>query len=133
MTDTLIDARPRTRDHELRDRARRVIPGGMYGHQNATRLPAGFPQFMAGGDGCRIRDVDGNEYIDFMCSYGPIVLGHRHPARRGRGRGASSTAATARTGRARRSSSWPSASSTSSTTPTGRCSPRTAPTPRRRA
>jgi glutamate-1-semialdehyde 2,1-aminomutase len=75
-----VDARPRQRDHELRDRARRVIPGGMYGHQNATRLPAGYPQFMASGDGCRIRDVDGNEYIDFMCSYGPIVLGHRHPA-----------------------------------------------------
>ena len=35
---------------------------------------------MAVGEGCRVRDVDGNEYIDFMCSYGPIVLGHRHPA-----------------------------------------------------
>ena len=75
-----VDARPRQRDHELRDRARKVIPGGMYGHQNATRLPAGFPQFMAAGEGCRVRDVDGNEYVDFMCSYGPIVLGHRHPA-----------------------------------------------------
>ena len=32
-----------------------------------------------GGSGCILRDVDGNEYIDFMCSYGPIVLGHRHP------------------------------------------------------
>jgi len=74
-----VDARPRQRDHELRDRARRVIPGGMYGHQNATRLPAAYPQFMASGEGCRVRDVDGNEYIDFMCSYGPIVLGHRHP------------------------------------------------------
>ena len=77
---TTTDARPRARDHELRDRARRVIPGGMYGHQNVRALPAGYPQFMAEGDGCRIRDVDGNEYIDFMCSYGPIVLGHRHPA-----------------------------------------------------
>ncbi len=74
------DPRPRDVDGSLRARARSVIPGGMYGHQNAGRLPAGLPQFMAGGEGCRVRDVDGNEYIDFMCSYGPIVLGHRHPA-----------------------------------------------------
>jgi glutamate-1-semialdehyde 2,1-aminomutase len=74
------DTRPRDVDADLRARARSVIPGGMYGHQNAGRLPAALPQFMAAGEGCRVRDVDGNEYIDFMCSYGPIVLGHRHPA-----------------------------------------------------
>ena len=78
MTDT--DPRPRDVDTDLRHRAKAVIPGGMYGHQNATRLPPALPQFMAEGDGCRVRDVDGNEFIDFMCSYGPIVLGHRHPA-----------------------------------------------------
>lgn len=68
------------RDAALRTRARAVIPGGMYGHQNATLLPEGFPQYFVEGSGCRVRDVDGNEYIDFMCSYGPILLGHRHPA-----------------------------------------------------
>ncbi len=68
------------KDEALRARARAVIPGGMYGHQNATSLPPGFPQFLTRGQGCRIWDADGNEYIDFMCSYGPIVLGHRHPA-----------------------------------------------------
>ncbi len=67
------------RDTALRGRARTVIPGGMYGHQNATLLPEGFPQYFAEGAGCRVRDVDGNEYIDFMCSYGPILLGHQHP------------------------------------------------------
>jgi glutamate-1-semialdehyde 2,1-aminomutase len=67
-------------DAALRERASKVIPGGMYGHQNAARLPAGFPQFMERGQGCHVWDADGNEYIDFMCSYGPIVLGHRHPA-----------------------------------------------------
>jgi glutamate-1-semialdehyde 2,1-aminomutase len=41
--------------------------------------PGSYPDFFARGEGCRIWDVDGNEYIDFMCSYGPIVLGHRHP------------------------------------------------------
>ena len=66
-------------DASLRARARRVVPGGMWGHLNAARLPDGYPQFFASADGCRVRDVDGREYIDFMCSWGPIVLGHRHP------------------------------------------------------
>jgi glutamate-1-semialdehyde 2,1-aminomutase len=68
-----------SRDVSLRERARRVVPGGMWGHQNAANLPEGYPQFFARGEGCRIWDVDGNEYVDFMCSWGPIVLGHRHP------------------------------------------------------
>src|SRR5262249_26514069 len=68
-----------TRDQALRARARRVIPGGMYGHQSATTLPPEFPQFMERGRGSRVWDVDGREYLDFMCSFGPIVLGHAHP------------------------------------------------------
>jgi glutamate-1-semialdehyde 2,1-aminomutase len=51
----------------------------MYGHQNAASWPTGFPQFLERGRGCRIWDVDGREYVDFMCSFGPIVLGHAHP------------------------------------------------------
>lgn len=66
-------------DLQLRERASRVIPGGMYGHMSARSLPAGFPQYIASGDGCRMRDVDGHELIDFLCGYGPIVLGRRHP------------------------------------------------------
>ena len=66
-------------DHEWRDRAKQVIPGGMWGHQSVNHLPDAFPQFMARGEGCHVWDVDGNEYVDLMCSYGPIVLGHRHP------------------------------------------------------
>jgi glutamate-1-semialdehyde 2,1-aminomutase len=69
-----------SKDQALRERARRVIPGGMYGHQSAARLPEGFPQFFTRGEGSHVWDADGNEYIDFMCAYGPIVLGHRHPA-----------------------------------------------------
>lgn len=68
------------RDAELRDRARRVVPGGMYGHMSAATLPPGFPQFLERGRGCRVWDVDGREYVDFVCSFGPIVLGHAHPA-----------------------------------------------------
>ena len=59
---------------------RAVIPGGMYGHQSAGPLPPEYPQFMRSGRGARIWDVDGNEYVDLMCSYGPVVLGHQHPA-----------------------------------------------------
>jgi glutamate-1-semialdehyde 2,1-aminomutase len=67
-------------DRQLRERARAVIPGGMYGHQNTGPLPDAYPQFMRGGRGARVWDVDGNEYVDLMCSYGPVVLGHQHPA-----------------------------------------------------
>jgi len=67
-----------TADRQLRERARAVIPGGMYGHQAAPG--AAYPQFMRGGRGARVWDVDGNEYVDLMCSYGPVVLGHQHPA-----------------------------------------------------
>jgi glutamate-1-semialdehyde 2,1-aminomutase len=74
------DGRPRSVDTELRRRARAVIPGGMYGHQSAGPLPPEYPQFMRAGRGARIWDVDGNEYVDLMCSYGPVVLGHHHPA-----------------------------------------------------
>jgi len=68
------------RSDALLERASRVVPGGIYGHQSPQLLsPGSYPNFLARGKGCRIWDVDGNEYIDFMCSYGPIVLGHQHP------------------------------------------------------
>ena len=64
----------------LLERARRVVPGGVYGHQSPRMVVGGaYPYFFARGEGCRVWDVDGNEYIDLMCSYGPIVVGHRHP------------------------------------------------------
>jgi glutamate-1-semialdehyde 2,1-aminomutase len=76
----LAGGRHRDADRRLRERARCVIPGGMYGHQDAGPLPPEYPQFLRGGRGARIWDVDGNEYVDLMCSYGPVVLGHQHPA-----------------------------------------------------
>jgi glutamate-1-semialdehyde 2,1-aminomutase len=74
----MTDPTEPTADHQLRHRAKAVIPGGMYGHQAAPG--AAYPQFMRGGRGARVWDVDGNEYVDLMCSYGPVVLGHQHPA-----------------------------------------------------
>ncbi|HEY8609716.1 MAG TPA: aminotransferase class III-fold pyridoxal phosphate-dependent enzyme, partial [Roseomonas sp.] len=70
----------RPMDTALRARARQVIPGGLWGHLNAAKLPEGYPQFFHHAEGCRLSDVDGREFVDFMCSWGPIVLGHRYPA-----------------------------------------------------
>lgn len=66
-------------DTGLTKRAQLVVPGGMYGHMNVRSFSGTLPQYMASGDGCRITDTDGNTYLDFMCGWGPIVLGHRNP------------------------------------------------------
>ncbi|MFC3724725.1 aminotransferase class III-fold pyridoxal phosphate-dependent enzyme [Neoaquamicrobium sediminum] len=66
-------------DAALRARADKVIPGGMWGHQNATRVPAGYPQYFSRGEGCRIWDADGRSYIDYMCAWGPMILGYGDP------------------------------------------------------
>ena len=68
-----------SRDAALQARAARVIPNGMWGHMATRSVAAGYPQFFARADGCRVWDVDGNEYIDFMCAWGPNVLGYHHP------------------------------------------------------
>ncbi len=65
-------------DLELRARAKAVIPNGMYGHESVGLLPDGYPQFFAKADGAYIWDVDGNRYLDFMCAYGPNLLGYKH-------------------------------------------------------
>lgn len=68
------------RSRELFDRAARVIPCGIYGHTSpAAMVPGAFPSYAQRAQGARYWDVDGNEYIDFMCGYGPVVLGHQHP------------------------------------------------------
>jgi glutamate-1-semialdehyde 2,1-aminomutase len=79
LTDVASRERVRTADHALRERARRVIPHGMYGHLSAARLPAEYPQFYERGRGARAWDVDGNEYVDLMCCFGPNILGYEHP------------------------------------------------------
>jgi glutamate-1-semialdehyde 2,1-aminomutase len=79
MSQVLASLTNSSRDADLRERARRVIPGGLWGHLNAANLPQGYPQYFVGADGCRLRDADGREFIDFMCSWGPMVLGHRNP------------------------------------------------------
>ncbi|MBX9883446.1 MAG: aminotransferase class III-fold pyridoxal phosphate-dependent enzyme, partial [Novosphingobium sp.] len=60
-------------------RAMKVVPGGMYGHEATTLMPASYPQFFSRGEGAYIWDVDGNRYLDFMCAYGPNLLGYNNP------------------------------------------------------
>jgi glutamate-1-semialdehyde 2,1-aminomutase len=68
--------RPNHRDRELRERAAAVIPGGMYGHQSTRLLPDDYPQFFSRAKGARLWDADGAELLDFMCAYGPNLLGY---------------------------------------------------------
>ncbi len=61
-------------------RATEVIPGGIYGHVSpALTMPGASPYFAESASGCRYRDVDGNEFIDFLCAYGVNLLGGNHP------------------------------------------------------
>ncbi len=63
-------------DKALRERAARVIPGGMYGHQAVGALPDGYPQFFARAEGPWLWDADGNLLLDLMCAYGPQLFGY---------------------------------------------------------
>ena len=69
----------RTKSEELFRRAQEVIPGGVNSPVRAYRAVGGNPPFIARGEGSHIFDVDGNEYIDYVGSWGPLLLGHRHP------------------------------------------------------
>ncbi len=67
-----------TRSLELFDEAKGLIPGGVLGARRPGDFIEGeYPIFLEYGKGCRLIDVDGNEYIDFLCGYGPIILGYR--------------------------------------------------------
>ncbi|HZL57025.1 MAG TPA: glutamate-1-semialdehyde 2,1-aminomutase [Bryobacteraceae bacterium] len=67
------------RSRELFERALLSIPGGVNSPVRAWRGVGGTPRFIARGEGAHIFDADGNEYIDFIGSWGPLLLGHRHP------------------------------------------------------
>ncbi len=55
------------------------MPGGVNSPVRAFKAVGGSPLFIESGRGSRIQDVDGNEFIDFVCSWGPLILGHAHP------------------------------------------------------
>ncbi len=61
------------------EKARQVIPGGVNSPVRAFGAVGGTPVFIASGKGSRITDIDGNTYIDYLGSWGPLILGHAHP------------------------------------------------------
>ncbi len=64
----------------LFDRARRLIPGGVNSPVRSFGAVGGTPPFIVSGSGAHVRDADGNGYVDFVGSWGPLILGHAHPA-----------------------------------------------------
>ncbi|MBC2664292.1 aminotransferase class III-fold pyridoxal phosphate-dependent enzyme [Novosphingobium flavum] len=68
--------RARTNDLNLVERAAKVLPAGVYGHHSVGMLPSGYPQFFGRAVGARLWDVDGNEYIDYLCGYGTNLFGY---------------------------------------------------------
>jgi len=69
-----------TNSEKLFSQAQQYIPGGVNSPVRSFRAVGGTPLFIARGSGAHIWDVDGNEYIDYLGSWGPLVLGHAHPA-----------------------------------------------------
>ena len=68
------------KSQSLYERAIKIIPGGVNSPVRACKSVGADPLFIERGDGCMIFDVDGNRYIDYIGSWGPLILGHRHPA-----------------------------------------------------
>ncbi|MGQ9454929.1 MAG: glutamate-1-semialdehyde 2,1-aminomutase [Armatimonadota bacterium] len=67
------------RSSELYNRAQQVIPSGVNSPVRAFRSVGGTPVFVSRGEGAYIFDEDGNQFIDYVCSWGPLILGHAHP------------------------------------------------------
>lgn len=68
------------KSYALFEEAKKYVPNGIYGPRSPYFVTYGsYPVFLSHGEGCRVWDVDGNEYIDFMCSYGANLLGLKHP------------------------------------------------------
>ncbi len=61
------------------EEAKKYIPGGVNSPVRSFRSVGGVPPIIAGGCGSKLTDIDGNEYIDYVLSYGPLLLGHAHP------------------------------------------------------
>ncbi len=67
-------------DRTLCERAAEVMPGGVYGHLSVARLSSSHPQFFARAKGAHLWDMEGRRYLDFMCAFGPNLLGYGHQA-----------------------------------------------------
>jgi len=70
---------PTAQSADLFSRASEVTPGGVNSPVRAFRAVGGTPRFMSSAAGCHLTDADGNRYVDLVCSWGPMLLGHAHP------------------------------------------------------
>ncbi|HKH79607.1 MAG TPA: aminotransferase class III-fold pyridoxal phosphate-dependent enzyme, partial [Solirubrobacteraceae bacterium] len=75
MSSSLTD----TRSAALYRRALEVMPGGVNSPVRAMGAIGRDPVFLARGEGAEVTDVDGNRYVDYVCSWGPLIAGHAHP------------------------------------------------------
>lgn len=73
------DSMNTSRSDSFYEQAKKVIPAGVNSPVRAFKSVGGTPRFMKKGDGCYIFDVDDNKYIDYVCGWGPLILGHSHP------------------------------------------------------
>ena len=80
MSQVAADTTSTARSAELYQEALRVLPGGVNSPVRAMRSIGREPIFIASGHGAEIVDVDGNSYVDWVCSWGPLILGHADPA-----------------------------------------------------
>ncbi len=68
----------RKKSNQLYAEAKKMFPGGVHSPVRAFKSVSGSPLFITKGDGCHITDVDGNVFLDFCCSWGPLILGHNN-------------------------------------------------------
>jgi glutamate-1-semialdehyde 2,1-aminomutase len=73
------DMKHSSRSEQLFEEAQRYLPGGVNSPVRAFKAVGGTPLFIKRGQGSRLYDEDGNEFIDYICSWGPLILGHSHP------------------------------------------------------
>src|SRR6266853_93348 len=80
MADTTgINIQQTHRSAELFEEAKRLIPGGVNSPVRAFRGVGGTPRFIERGEGAYLYDVDGNRYVDYVLSWGPLIFGHADP------------------------------------------------------
>ena len=76
---TREESRELSRSRELQRRAEQYLPGGVNSPVRAFRAVGGDPPFLARAEGAYLWDADGNRYVDYFGSWGPMILGHAHP------------------------------------------------------
>src|SRR5438270_1805033 len=76
MPESIGPARPTARSQAAFLKARQLMPGGVSSPVRAFKAVGGTPVFIKQAEGCMLSDIDGNEYIDYVLSYGPMIVGH---------------------------------------------------------